>query len=276
MKKKILIIIIFIILFGIHYSNVYAFDTSDKVYDYADVISSEDEEKLKSYIDDYIEKYNMDMVLVTVKQHDKSSTKEYAMDFYDYNGFGLNQTNDGIIMVIDFSFGYRDIYISTTGEAIRVYDDYRIDNMLDNIGYITDKEYYYWFESFINDASDYADVGVPESNRNTYIDENGNYVVVKSKEKINYLVITIISLIVPSIVVGILISKNRMIRKASNANLYIQSGNTHITTRNDRFLTTHTTSVRITDSTSHSSGGGGSSISHGSSGISHGGGGRRF
>ena len=109
------------------------------------VIPTNEEEKLKTSVNKYIQEYNMDMVLVTVKYHTKSRTKVYAEDFYDYNGFGIGNTYDGIIFVIDFTFGYTDIYISTTGQAIRMYDDYRINNMLDNIAVKKDSGYYNFF-----------------------------------------------------------------------------------------------------------------------------------
>ena len=270
MKKRILILVLFTLILNV--TRVNAFDTSLKIYDYAQVLSSEEEKNLKESVDNYIENYNMDMVLVTVKHHEKSTTKAYSEDFYDYNGFGLNSTNDGVLFVIDFTFGYRDIYMLTTGEAIRMYDDYRIEKILDSVANVSKKDYYYWFETFIKSTTYYASLGIPSSNQNTYIDENGDYIVGRTHDKsINWLIISIVSLIVPSIIVGILISKHKMIKKAINANYYVK--NVNITTRSDKFLTTHTTSVRI-DSDSGSSGG--SRVSRGSSGISHGGGGRRL
>jgi len=247
-------------------------DTSIKVYDYADILTSSEEEELQLLANKYIDKYNMDMVLVTVKEHNKIDTKEYAQDFYDYNGFGIGDTNDGLIFVIDLSFGYTDIYIATTGEAIRVYDDYRINSMLDNIAFYKDFGYYDMFESFINDSDKFAMMGVAESNINTVIDKFGNLV---RKKRIHWIPITIISLIVSGIVLLIFIFKNRMVKKSINATYYLDEGSVNINVRKDRYITSHTTSVRINNSSS-SGGIGGSSISRGSSGISHGGGGRRL
>lgn len=271
--KRLRILFIFIFIF-IGIKNVSAFDNTLKVYDYAQVLTSNEETELKTMADNYIDTYNMDMVLVTVKYHQKFNTQEYAQDFYDYNDFGIGNTKDGIIFVIDFTFGYTDIYISTTGEAIRLYDDYRIDRMLDNIAYKKDKGYFEMFKSFINDSSSYAKMGVPASNSNTVIDSNGDLVY---KETLPWGVIIIVSLFVPSLIVGILIAKNKMVKKSTNAHYYIKNGSIVINNRSDRFVTTHTSSVRINDSSSSSGGRvGGSSVSRGSSGRSHGGGGRRL
>ena len=53
-------------------------------------------------------------------------------------------------------------------------------------------------------------------------------------------------------------------------------GSVVIDLKDSRFLTTHTSSVRINDSSSSGGRVGGSSVSRGSSGRSHGGGGRRL
>ena len=270
--KKLKIIFVFILIF-IGIKNVSAFDNTSKIYDYAQILTSTEEETLKPLVDNYINTYNMDMVLVTVKHHTKSSTKIYAEDFYDYNNFGIGNTKDGIIFVIDFTFGYTDIYISTTGEAIRMYDDYRINKMLDDIAYKKDDGYFEMFKIFINDAANYASLGIPSSNSNTVINDYGDIVY---KETMPWGVIIIISLLVPTIVIVILINKNKMVKKSINATYYLQDGSIIINTRNDRFITTNTTSVRINDSSSSSGRVGGSSVSRGSSGRSHGGGGRRL
>lgn len=271
MRKFKFLFAILLIFIGI--KGVYAFDNTIKVYDYAQVLNADEEDKLKNEVNEYIDKYNMDMVLVTVKHHEKSNTKEYAQDFYDYNGFGIGDTNDGIIFVIDFTFGYTDIYISTTGEAILMYDDYRINNMLDNIANKKDNGYFSMFQSFIKDSSSYASMGIPDSNSNFEINSNGDYVY---KEEIPWPVVIVISLLIPTITLIILINKNKMVRKSVNANYYLKEGSLNIKSRNDRFVTTHTTSIRINDTSSSGGRSGGSSISRGSSGISHGGGGRRL
>ena len=264
MKK---LIFVFIVLLNIIFIPcVNALDTSLKIYDYSDLLTDNEEQLLKNKIDTFIDKYNMDMVLVTVSNHDSSSTMEYADDFYDYNGFGTNKTHDGLILVIDNNFTKENLWISTTGEAIRIYDDNRIDNILDVI--YDEYDYYELFSKYIDECSYYAQLGVPSSNKNTYINEHGDLV---RKRHFPIFISLGVSGLVSTIVLLVLISKNKMVRKATNANEYMNKDNIKITERQDRFITTHTTSVRINTS---SGGSGGSSTHHGSSGISHGGGGR--
>lgn len=264
---KRLIIILSIIFNIIFISQVNALDTSLKIYDYRDLLTDNEEQLLKDKIDTFINTYNMDMVLVTVDSHNSSSTMEYADDFYDYNGFGIGTHHDGLIFVIDNNFSKENLWISTTGEAIRMYDDLRIDKILDAV--YDEYDYYELFNKYIDECSYYASMGIPSSNKNTYINEHGDIVY---QRHFPYLVSIIISSIISTIVLLVLIHKNKMVREATDANTYVDKDNVKITERNDQFITTHTTRVRI--NTSSGGGIGGSSTHSGSSGISHGGGGR--
>ena len=65
MRKLKYLLILFLLFVGIN--NIKAFDTSLKVYDYAQVLSLEEEENLKKEINLFIANHNMDMALVPVK-----------------------------------------------------------------------------------------------------------------------------------------------------------------------------------------------------------------
>ncbi len=261
MKKLKYLLLLFLMFIGIR--NVYAFDTSLKVYDYAQILTQTEEANLKRSIDLYIANHNMDMALVTVKYHNKVDTMNYADDFYDYNGFGIGPNYDGVIFVIDFTFGYTDIWMSTTGKAINMYTDARINSILDSVAAEKNNGYYEMFNAFIEKSNDYAKQGIP-----TY-DEY--------QEEINWLYTFILSALIPSIIIFILIGMNKMIKVATHAAQYLVKNSVVINKSSDTFITTHTTSVRINDSSSSGgSFGGGSSTHRSSSGRSHGGGGRRL
>ena len=195
MKKRLLYFIVFLSFWGL--TNVYAFDTSAKIYDYSDKLTSEEEVLLKEKIDVFIDTYHMDLVLVTVDQHNKNSTETYADDFYDYNGFGVGETHDGLILVIDNNFEKENLWISTTGEAIRMYDDSRINNILDAIE--VEYNYYKLFDIFIDKCSYYASLGIPDSNKNTYIDDNGD---MHEKRTIPWFYLISISSVIATIVLS--------------------------------------------------------------------------
>ena len=252
-------------------------DASEKVYDFAELLSDSEEKSIYNEITGLIDEYNLDAAVVTINYNNKSSAKSYAEDFYDYNDFGVGSTKDGLIFLIDMD--NRKMWISTTGTAQLIYDDDRIDNIL-NVTYdeITDEDYYGCASEFVRLSKYYAGLGIPDSNKNAYIDEKGFYYAhngTGSDNNANFTLAFIGAGIVTLIFMIVALAKHRTVRKASEAKQYMK--NLKITNKVDNFLHTHTTQVYIPPANdSSSSSGGGSSTSRGSSGISHGGGGRSF
>ena len=76
-------------------------DETKKIYDYANLITDEEEIELYNKVQEFINKYNMDMVIVTINSNPKSSSMEYADDFYDYNNFGKGTNKSGLLFLID-------------------------------------------------------------------------------------------------------------------------------------------------------------------------------
>lgn len=253
--------------------NVKAINTEDKVYDFANVLTLDEKTELKESIDSFIEKYNMDMVIVTVKQHDYPTTEMYADRFYDINEFN----KDGILCVIDFSpslYKKLGFHISTTGKGIIMYDDARIEKILDKIDeafYKNNEDYNGMFNAFINESKYYASLGIPKSNRDVKIDIDGRPYI---ETRFPWFRLGFMSAIISGIIVIVLMLRNKMVHKSNDANFYINKDSISITKRSDHFVTTNTTRVRI--STPSSSGGGhvGGSSFHSSGSRFHGGGGR--
>ena len=114
----------------------------------------------------------MDLAVVTTTDNNKASAKDYAYDFYDYNMFGKNKFHDGILFLIDMDT--REIYFATSGEEQIMYDDERIDDILDVVySYVKDEKYYDSIEKGIDKSSEFASSGIPSSNEDVRLDENG-------------------------------------------------------------------------------------------------------
>ena len=251
-------------------------DEKEKVYDFADLFTDEEEVLLYNKITEYINKHNMDLVVVTTTDNNKASAKDYAYDFYDYNMFGKNKFHDGILFLIDMDT--REIYFATSGEAQIMYDDERIDDILDVVySYVKDERYYDSIDKGIDKSSEFASSGIPSSNEYVRLDENGKPYVVKIR-KVNWLVSIAVGLVLSLTITFITISRYKKIKLATDADGYLDKKKIVKGTFTDQFLTTHTTRTRIHTESSSGGGGssGGSSISSGSSGVSHGGGGRSF
>lgn len=220
-------------------------DANEKVYDFAGIFTEDEELDLYVRIKDYIEKYNMDMAIVTISENNKTSARAYADDFYDYNDFGIGTSFDGVLFLIDMD--NRKMWISTTGKAINKYSDTKIDSILDETyKYISNNEYYLCAKEFIIQAS------------------GGRFPI---------LGICIFSVITSTAFVIIASHKHKTIKKATKANEYLDVNSFELTENMDKFENTHTSRVYIPPSSSSS---GGSSTHSSSSGRSHGGGGRSF
>lgn len=280
MIKKISAVMIAILtLINISFASLYnttpKVDASEKVYDFAELFSDSEEKEIYNDIIEFTNTYNLDAVVVTINYNNKSSAMAYADDFYDYNNFGVGSTHDGILFLIDMD--NREMWMSTTGTAQLIYDDYRIDKILDaTYDKIANKDYYGCASEFVKESSYYAKLGIPSTNKNAYIDENGDYHVKNNYTSVhsaNFTLAFIVAGIITLVFMLIVFSKHKMIRKATEAKQYLE--NFRISNRRDIFLYTHTAKTYIPPSDSSSSGGG-SSTHRSSSGTSHGGGGRSF
>lgn len=248
-------------------------DEKEKIYDFANLFTDEEEKLIYEKVISYIDKHDMDMVIVTIDDNNKYSAKEYAIDFYDYNYFGINKTYDGLLLLIDMDT--REVYINTTGEAQLIYDDYRINDILDDlVYYLSSSNYYQAASNFISSSYSYAESGIADSNKEYEIDSSGEMV---RKKSVNWFITIGGSFLVPSLILWYFISKHKGIKLATNADDYIDRKNIIYGPKVDTFFTTHTSRVPVVKSSGGGSGShGGSTISHGSSGRSHGGGGRHF
>ncbi len=276
MKKIYYLCFLFLCLFlTINVKATISVDSSLKIYDYGELLTEEEEISLKEEIDTFVNQYDLDMVVVTLKDY-TGSLKTYGQDFYDYNDFGVGKTHDGILLVLNVDNLGPVAEIVTTGEGIRMYDDNRISGLLSAMSSAKYDGNRAIVSAFISRASSYAKSGIPASNRDTYIDSNGEY---RIKREYPLILVLIASSTITLIATLILVARNKMVEKASGAKEYLNSKTVNISLKQDNFIYTHTTKTLIPRDSGGSSfggGGGGSSISHGSSGISHGGGGGRL
>lgn len=288
MAKKILLLLLIFYCFGGNtlfaqtYNQIPVVDITEKIYDYADLFSDSEEQDLYNKVIEYIQFYNMDMAIVTIDDNPKSNAMNFADDFYDYNIFGIGPNYDGLLFLIDMDT--REMWISTTGKAILIYDDARIDKILDaTYNYIKNSQYYDCAISFIEESGNYALSGVASSNQDYIINNNGDYVRRESSQinSDNMIIILILSLIIPTVIVIVGVSKHKVIKAATHANKYLVNESFKLTEKSDTFISTRqhrTYSPQNTSSggSSFGSSSGGSSTHRSSSGSTHGGGGRSF
>ncbi|NLI57465.1 MAG: TPM domain-containing protein [Clostridium sp.] len=126
-----------------------------RLIDSAGLLTNEEVEKLTEKLDEISKRQNFDVIIVTVDSLKEGYTStEYADDFYDFNGFGMGNNYDGILLLI--SVEKRDWAISTHGYGITVFTDAGQKYMVDNfIVYLRQGKYYKAFDKFAYLSDDF-------------------------------------------------------------------------------------------------------------------------
>jgi len=224
--KKLIIILLLII--GV--SSVKAqrtFDTTIKIYDYAQVLNEKEERDLKNSVDKYIEKYNIDMVLVTVKHYNQNTLEEYMELFYNKNNFGIGDNKDGIMFTIDLK--NNNIAIKTFGITNDLYSQSELNKILNKVNKKDNNKEK--ISTFIKYSNKYINEYDNDSFDNEFL------------ISIDWIGITIISAILSTVIIfiGILKSKTKIISKRNND--CVKS--LIITIKEDSFITTNTKKRRM-------------------------------
>ena len=105
--------------------------------DNADLLTDSEESELLSKLKKISNDQQMDIVIVTTSDLYGETPRDYADDFYDYNGYA----EDGILLLV--SMEDSDWYISTSGYGITAITDagreYMAEQFVDDLG---DADYY--------------------------------------------------------------------------------------------------------------------------------------
>lgn len=243
--------------------------TEERVFDFGDVLTDREEEKLRSLIARREKQTGCDIVLVTLETSLKDYARQidpyvdydefvriFAEEFYEEYNFGYDKPNgDGVLLVDNW---YREddgniyTWFCTTGKVQDAYSDAEIDHILDNVYRYVEHNPYRAYKTYVNDF--YHDmVGV---------------------QAFNLYVPTAAPWIIGMISAVIFILYNRRSRrgaKTTTAKTYVDGSGPVFQVREDRFLRKNVIKRRI-----ESSSGGGRSHGGGhrsSGGRSHGGGG---
>lgn len=226
------------------------------VVDNADLLTDEEEKTLLEKCDAFTAEFLAEIAIVTVTDLEGKSAEAYADDFYDYNGYGYGENDDGLLVIyLPGAQGKRQIHITTHGTANEQISDAEIDLILDAvIPYLINEDYATAFSVFIDEA-DSALTPMPA-------------------------VIWLIICLGAGLAIGLLItnkmaSGNYSVHKKDDAADYVRQGSLYINASNDMFIRSRVvTTPKPQKSSSSDSDSGSSHVS--SSGRSHGGGGRSF
>lgn len=246
-------------------------DTRERVVDMAELLSDSDKTALLSKLDEISERQKLDIVVLTVNTLDGKTPRDYADDFYDYNGYGFGENKDGILLLV--SMEDRDWWISTTGYGITALTDAGIKYISEKfLSDLSDGDYAQAFTTYAELCDQFitqAKTGEPY--------DIGNMPKEPFNVAWNILVAFVIGLVVAFVVTNIMKKQLKTVQLKSEANNYVKSNSMIVTENRDLFLYNQVSRRARPKETDNSSGSSGGSSTHtSSSGSSHGGGGGKF
>lgn len=274
------LICLFIFLITLSPINVKAAETKN-IKDYLNYLSEPKVQQLQGSIDEIANKYNLDTVIVITDNTEGKTSMEYADDFYDYNNYGFDSEKSGILLLVNMDA--REIWISTTGKAINIFSDTRIDTVVNDITpYLSDGDYEGASSKFLERVDYYGTKGVvtddeylpsnPNTDLNTEEDSTPPPFSSRLKEKVTSPATYVIALII-SLLVTLVVTLRSKRNVTVNNRTYEDKGSFSLTNKQDIFVGENTTRRKIQKQSNNSS----HSTTHtSSSGSTHGGGGGSF
>jgi uncharacterized protein len=268
-KRVSIVLLIFMFVLLAAQIGVYAYN-SENVIDDLGYLTETEVTNLQSSIDRIKENYRLDTVIVITDNTQGKSSRDFADDYFDYNGYGIGSDYSGLMLLINMN--KRDVYISTSGKAIDIFTDRRIDNILDDVAEsLSNRDYYQACCEFISNVKSYAYSGVPS---NQYrVNTNRNYFH-NVLSMLKFFPIYIVALII-SVIATLVVTFSSKGKITTNCVTYEENGSFALSETRDNYIRESTVRTRI-QSSSSGGGSGRSSTHRSSSGRSHGGGGRRF
>jgi len=250
-------------------------DTTERVFDYADVLSDAEEDSLREVIAQKEVETRSDIVIVTLNETLEEYVKPYeeiigpvstdkwvmvyADNFYEEHKFGFDKPiGDGTLLVDNWyrePDGWVYSWMLTSGRVRDTFSEGMIDYVVDySLAVVEDSPY----EAYYRFVSEYE---------NTYIQDDG--------EVYNPMVLLLGSFVIAAIFFAVNCIGRRG-KKTTTSSTYVAGGRPVIRLREDHFIRTSVTKTRIqTDSSSGGGGGGGGGSHRSSGGSSFGGGGHR-
>lgn len=226
-----------------------------RVVDEADLLTDAEENELLAQVDEISSRQQVDVAVVTVNSLDGEDIQDYTADYYDYNGYGIGEDHDGIMLLI--SMEEREWFILTTGFGIDILNDSDLEILEGEIvPYLSEGDYAQAFHVFAENCDGEVTYAYEEE---------------AQEAKPNVLISIVIGLILGLIPAFVMRGKLKTVHMQNNAGRYIDRESRKLTTKQDIFLyhTVNRVPIQTDDSNR-------SSTFTGSSGTSHGGRGGGF
>ena len=222
------------------------------VVDNADLLTDAEEKEFVDKLNAFTEEYEMEIAFLTVTSLEDKTAQEYADDFYDYNGYGYGENDDGFLLLyLPGEDGQRELYLTTHGDAIYKMSDDMINTMLLEMkDDIISGNYSAALDKYIAKATEYVKPGV---------------------HFIWLFVFILVGCVIALFVLNGMAAANKSVIRQADAKVYVRGGSLVLMNSNEVFKGTYVNKEEKVQENSS-----GSSTHTSSSGRTHGGGGIKF
>ena len=239
--------------------------------DDADLLTPNEEAQLLQKLEEITQRQQCEISVVTKYSIDGKLPRDYADDFFDYNGYGWGADHDGLMLLI--SMEERDYYVSGHGDFAAYSFIDAIDYISEQfVPYLSDGDYYGAFTTYADTCDDLitrARQGNPYNPQEPVERGEEGFPVGAAAAGGG------LGSLLGFLPVSAMKSKLKTVRHQPSANTYIRPNSLDLRISDDAFLYSQVTRVpRPTNEGRTGGGGGGFHIS--SSGSSHFGGGGKF
>ena len=222
------------------------------VVDNADLLTDAEEKEFVDKFNTFTEEYEMEIAFVTVTSLDDKTAQEYADDFYDANGYGYGENDDGFLLLyLPGEDGQRELYLTTHGDAIYKMSDDMINTMLLEMkDDIISGNYSAALDKYIAKATEYVKPGV---------------------HFIWLFVFILVGCVIALFVLNGMAAANKSVIRQADAKVYVRGGSLVLMNSNEVFKGTYVNKEeKVQENSSNTS------THTSSSGRTHGGGGIKF
>lgn len=237
----------------------------ERLYDGADLLTDAEEESLLYTLDGLSEKWQSNIVVLTVDEH-TGPIQAYADDYFDYNGFCSEFNESGVLFML--SMADRSWAISTSGSCQFAFTDYGQEYLVEEmLPYLREADYSGAFNKYAQIIDYFLDL----YSQGTPYDRGYKPPKTGSDYGRYGLISIIIGLVTGLIPIFSMKSQLKTVKMKSGAAGYAPGG-PNLSVKEDTFINkTITKTARPKESDSRSGSSGGSSLHTSSSGHSHGG-----
>jgi len=244
-------LILCIVLLFLAIPRANAAEIRPQVVDRAGVLTAEQRQELEKRARECRERFQMDVVIVTVPNLGGKSPRDFADDYFDDHGYGVGNARSGALLLV--AKAERNWYLSTSGGAIDAFNRRDIEKIGDIVTpHLANNAFYAAFVAYLDALPAYLN----------------------HSRTPNLLMSVVFGLVAGAAAVFVMISTMNTRRQQRGASSYLTEGSFSICGRQDLFLYSSVSKTARPQNTSGS--GGGSSVHQSASGRSHGGGGGSF